>query len=112
MAKKCEYYEIEYNKYEKYPEELTKENINLFDRTKANNMLTEENLNIELAEKFFVKDKLLNSVDVLQKQIQLFEEKVKEMKEKEKLYGKPLSSINKKTKKNFYLQIQKIDNKN
>ena len=100
LAKKCEYYEIEYNKYEKYPEELTKENINLFDRTKANNMLTEENLNIELAEKFFVKDKLLNSVDVLQKQIQLFEEKVKEMKEKEKLYGKPLSSINKKTKKN------------
>jgi chromosome segregation ATPase len=99
LYKKYEYYEIEYNKFEKYPEELIKEDINLFDRTNANYMLTEENLKIELAEKNQIKDKLLNSVDELQKQIHLFEEKQKEIKEKEKLYGKPLSDINKKTKK-------------
>ena len=100
LSEKCEYYQFEYNKYDKYPEEKIKENLNLFDTTKKNDLLTEENLKIELAEKNFVRDKLINNINDLHKQIDIIEEKQKEIKEKEKLYGKPLSSINKKNKKN------------
>ena len=118
LAKKCEYYEIEYNKFDKYPEELTKKAINLFDNTKSKDLLTEENLKIELAEKNFKRDELINSVNNLQKQIIIFEEKQKEMKEKSRLYGKPLTTsdikpkinnknkttyINNNTKSNAYL---------
>ena len=100
LSKKCEYYEIEYNKFDKYPEEKIKEDLNLYDNTKTNDLLTEENLKVELAEKNFVRDELINSVKNLNTQIFLFEEKLKEIKEKEKLYGKPLSAIDKKPRKN------------
>ena len=100
LSKKCEYYEIEYNKFDKYPEEIIKQDLNLFDYTKSKDLLTEENLKIELAEKNFKRDELLNSVNNLQKQINIFEEKQKELKEKEKLYGKPLSALDIKIKKN------------
>ena len=100
LSKKYEYYENEYNKFDKYPEEKLKELLNLFDNTKAKDLLTEENLKVELAEKNFVRDELINNVKNLNTQIFLFEEKLKEIKEKEKLYGKPLSSIDKKNRKN------------
>ena len=100
LPKKYEYYEIEYNKFDKYPEEKIKELLNLYDNTKTNDLLIEENLKVELVEKNFVRDELINSVKNLNTQIFLFEEKLKEIKEKEKLYGKPLSSIDKKPKKN------------
>ena len=100
LSKKYEYYENEYNKFDKYPEEKIKELLNLFDNTKAKDLLTEENLKVELAEKNFVRDELINNVKNLNTQIFLFEEKLKEIKEKEKLYGKPLSSIDKKNRKN------------
>ena len=100
LSKKCEYYEIEYNKFDKYPSELTKVDINLFDKTKTMDLLVEENLKIELAEKNLVKEELLSNVSNLQQKITEFEEKLKEIKKKEKLYGKPLSALNAKTKKN------------
>lgn len=99
LAEKCEYYQIEYDKFDKYPEEKLKDDLNLFDNTKKNDILTEENLKIELAEKIFVRDKLIDNVNNLHKQINIIEEKQKEMKEKEKLYGKPLSARDKKGKK-------------
>ena len=100
LTQKCEYYEREYNKFDKYPEEMTKVNINLFDSTKAKNMLAEENLKIALAEKNFVRDKLMNNLNDLHKQIDAFEEKQKEIKKREKLYGKPLSTINNTKRQN------------
>jgi hypothetical protein len=117
LAEKCEYYQIEYNKYDKYPEEKLKDDLNLFDTTKKNDLLTEENLKIELAEKTFVRDKLINSINNLHKQINIIEEKQKEIKEKEKLYGKPLSSrdIKKKNKnknKKKNLTVNTISNTN
>jgi hypothetical protein len=117
LAEKCEYYQIEYNKYDKYPEEKLKDDLNLFDTTKKNDLLTEENLKIELAEKTFVRDKLINSINNLHKQINIIEEKQKEIKEKEKLYGKPLSSrdIKKKNKnknKKNNLTVNTISNTN
>ena len=110
LAKKCEYYEIEYNKFDKYPEELTKKAINLFDNTKSKDLLTEENLKIELAEKNFKRDELINSVNNLQKQIIIFEEKQKEMKEKSRLYGKPLTTSDIKTKINNKNKTTYINN--
>ena len=110
LSKKCDYFENEYNKFDLYPSELTKKDLNLNDKTKTIALLTEENLKIKLAEKHFVRDELLNSVSNLHKQITLFEEKQKEIKEKEKLYGKPLSAISNKFKKNN--KIKKIENNN
>ena len=110
LSKKCDYFENEYNKFDLYPSELTKQDLNLNDNTKSIALLTEENLKIKLAEKNFVRDQLLNSVNNLHKQITLFEEKQKEIKEKEKLYGKPLSAVSNKFKKNN--KIKKIDNNN
>ena len=117
LAEKCEYYQIEYNKYDKYPEEKLKDDLNLFDTTKKNDLLTEENLKIELTEKTFVRDKLINSINNLHKQINIIEEKQKEIKEKEKLYGKPLSSRdikrkNKNKNKNKNLTVNTISNTN
>ena len=99
LSEKCDYYQIEYDKFDKYPEEIIKENLNLFDATKANDLLTEENLKIELAEKNFVRDILLNSINTLHNQITIIEDKQKEIKEKEKIYGKSLSSLDKTFKK-------------
>ena len=110
LSEKCNYFENEYNKFDLYPSELTKKDLNLNDKTKTIALLTEENLKIKLAEKHFVRDELLNSVSNLHKQITLFEEKQKEIKEKEKLYGKPLSAISNKFKKNN--KIKKIENNN
>jgi len=97
LCQKCEYYQYEYNKFDKYPEEKAKENINLFDNTKTKALLTEENLKIALIEKNFVKDKLLNNLNTMHKKIDAFEEKQKEMKKKQRLFGKPLNSLNIKT---------------
>ena len=94
LCKKCDYYQYEYNKFDKYPEEKAKDNIKLFDNTKTKALLTEENLKIALIEKNFVRDKLLNNLSTMQKKIDAFEEKQKEMKKKERLYGKPLNSLN------------------
>ena len=107
LSKKYEYYNFEYNKFDKYPEEKIKEDLNLYDNTKTNDLLTEENLKVELAEKNFVRDELINSVKNLNNQIFLFEEKIKEIKEKEKLYGKPLSSLDRKPRK--YNRIKKTE---
>jgi hypothetical protein len=100
LIKKADYYQKEYDSYNKYPEEIAKDDINLFDYTKARDLLTEENLKIDLAEKNFVKDKLLNNLNALHKQIDEFEEKQKEMKKKERLFGKSLNlnTINQKSK--------------
>ena len=84
LSKKCDYYQIEYDKFDKYPQELIKEDINLFDKTKTNDLLTEEDLKIKLVEKNFIRDRLLNSVNDLHKQIYLFEETQKDIKEREK----------------------------
>ena len=100
LAQKCDFYQKEYNKFEKYPEELTKVTLNLFDNTRAKNILTEENLNIDLAEKKFVKDKLMSKLNYLHKQIDEFEEKQKEMKKKERLFGKSLNTFSNSKKGN------------
>ena len=94
LSQKCDYYQYEYNKCDKYPEEKIKDNLNLFDNTKTKAILTEENLKIALIEKNFVRDKLLNNLSTMQKKIDAFEEKKKEMKKKERLYGKSLNSLN------------------
>ena len=94
LSQKCDYYQYEYNKFDKYPEEKAKDILNLFDNTKTKALLTEENLKIALIEKNFVRDKLLNNLSTMQKKIDAFEEKQKEMKKKERLYGKPLNSLN------------------
>jgi hypothetical protein len=100
LSKKADYYQKEYDSFNKYPEEIAKDDINLFDYTKARDLLTEENLKIDLAEKNFVKDKLLNNLNALHQQIDAFEEKQKEMKKKERLFGKTLNlnTTNKKPK--------------
>ena len=102
LCKKADYYQKEYDSYNKYPEEIAKDDINLFDNTKTRDLLTEENLKIDLIEKNFVKDKLLNNLNALHKQIDEFEEKQKEMKKKERLFGKTLNlnTINQKSKIN------------
>ena len=113
LSEKCDYYQIEYDKFDKYPEEIIKENLNLFDATKTNDLLTEENLKIKLAEKNFMRDILLNSINSLHKQITIFEDKQKELKEKEQKYGKSLSNLDKtfskkNTNKQTNLNIQNL----
>ena len=102
LIQKADYYQKEYDSYTKYPEEIAKDDINLFDNTKTKDLLTEENLKIDLVEKNFVKDKLLNNLNTLHQQIDAFEERQKEMEKKQRLYGKTLNSttINKKSKLN------------
>ena len=53
-------------------------------------------------EKNFVKDKLLNNLNTLHQQIDAFEEKQKELKKKDRLFGKSLNlnTINQNSKKN------------
>lgn len=112
LCKKCDYYQYEYNKFDKYPEEKAKDNINLFDNTKTKALLTEENLKIALIEKNLVRDKLLNNLNTIHKKIDAFEEKQKEMKKKERLYGKPLNSLNIKSTLKTTFSNNKTTNSN
>ena len=112
LCKKCDYYQYEYNKFDKYPEEKAKDNINLFDNTKTKALLTEENLKIALIEKNLVRDKLLNNLNTIHKKIDAFEEKQKEMKKKERLFGKPLNSLNIKSTLKTTFSNNKTTNSN
>ena len=118
LSKKCEYYQIEYDKFDLFPDEIIKKNINLYDKTLSNEILTEENLKVKLSEKNFIRDVLINDIQTLQKKVNQLEEEQNEIKRKEKLYGKNLdmNSIklmrnkNKKMKNNNNININNINN--
>lgn len=113
LSDKYEYYKNEYNQYEKYPAEKLNDNLNLFDNTKTNDLITEENLKIKLVEKNCIRKKLLNSVKVLHKRIYFFEETQKEIAEKQKKYNEIFKKIHVKFKdKNITKKNIKINKKN
>lgn len=90
LTKKCEYYQIEYDKFDMFPEELIQKNINLYDNTYSNDILTEENLKIKLSEKNFIRDELINNKQIIKEKVDKLEEAQNEIKRREKLYGKNL----------------------
>lgn len=99
LSRKCEYYQIEYDKFDMFPEELIKKDINLYDKTHSNDILTEENLKIKLSEKKFIRDELINNKQIIQEKVDKLEETQNEMKRREKLYGKNLDTQNVKFRK-------------
>ena len=90
LTKKCEYYQIEYNKYNMYPQELIKKNINLFDNTLTNEILTEENLKVKLYEQRFIRDELINNKQIIKEKMNKLEEEQNELKRREEKFGKNL----------------------
>ena len=110
LSKKYDYYQIEYDKYDLFPDEIIKKGINLYDNTHSNDILTEENLKIKLSEKKFIRDELINSIQILQKKVNKLEEEQNEIKMREKKYGKNLDMTNIKLKKNKNKKIQMNNN--
>lgn len=102
LAEKCDYYQIQYDTFDKTPNELLNERLNLFDNTKTKNLLEEENLKVILAEKNFIKNNLIDNIKELHIKINKAEQIQKEIKEKENLYGKSLESINNMHKRKNY----------
>ena len=90
LSKKCEYYQIEYDKFDMLPQELTKKNINLFDDTLSNEILTEENLKIKLFEQKYIRDELITNKQNLKDKLIELEETQKELKRREEKFGKNL----------------------
>ena len=94
LAKKCEYYQIEYDKFDMLPQELTKKNINLFDDTYSNELLTEENLKIKLFEKKYIRDELITNKEQIKYKLTELEETQNELKRREEKYGRNLYTDN------------------
>ena len=88
MLKKRDYFQEAYDEYEKIPEDLVKIDIKLEDHTNAKNALEEENLNIKLVEKNFETNRLMNSINNLNKKIKNFDADQKAKKKFERLFGK------------------------
>jgi hypothetical protein len=101
LTKKCEYYQIEYDKFDMFPEELIKKGINLYDNTLTNELITEENLKIKLFEKKNIRDELINNKQAIQEQLGKLEEEQNELKRREKKFGKNLNVMNIKFRKRF-----------
>ena len=91
LTKKCEYYQIEYDKFDMFPEELIKKNINLYDNTYANDLITEENLKIKLSEKKYIRDELVSNKQEIKEKVEQLEETQNELIRREKKYGKNLN---------------------
>ena len=94
LSKKCEYYQIEYDKFDMLPQELTKKNINLFDDTYSNELLTEENLKIKLFEKKYIRDELITNKEQIKYKLTELEETQNELKRREEKYGRNLYTDN------------------
>ena len=107
LTKKCEYYQIEYDKYNMFPDELIKKDINLYDKTLTNELITEENLKIKLSEKNFIRDELLFNKQAIKEKMEKLEEEQNELKLREKKYGKNLTVM---TKTNINLKKGKYNN--
>ena len=99
LSKKCEYYQIEYDKFDMFPEELIKKNINLYDNTYTNDLITEENLKIKLSETNFIRDELINNKQIIKEKMDKLEEEKIELERREKKYGKNLDFSNTKRSK-------------
>ena len=101
LTKKFEYYQIEYDKFGMFPQELIKKNLNLYDNTLTNEILTEENLKIKLYEQNFIRDELINNKQIIKEKVDKLEEEQNELKRREEKYGKNLD-VNQiiRTKKN------------
>lgn len=84
LKKKYMFFQQEYNKYEKTGEELTKEEVRLFDKSNQNNIIIEENLEIKLNDANLKKERLTNVMEDLHKKIIDFEEAEKLKKKMEK----------------------------
>ena len=115
LVNKYEYFLEEYNTYKKCGDEITKEEVKLFDNTNAKNSLIEENLEVQLNEELIKKSTLMNKMNNLKIQIKELEEKQKEeqLKEEKKNYYKKIglfksskmrtnSTFAKSTKNNKY----------
>jgi len=112
LTKKFEYYQIEYDKFDMFPQELIKKNINLYDNTLTNEILTEENLKIKLYEQNFIRDELINNKQIIKEKVDKLEEEQNELKRREEKYGKNLD-VNQimRNKKNTNKNL-KINTKN
>ena len=88
LSKKCEYYQIEYDKFDMLPHELIKKNINLFDDTLSKEILVEENLKIKLFEQKYIQDELITNKKNLKDKLTVLEETQNELKRREEKYGK------------------------
>ena len=94
LSKKCDYYQIEYDKFDMLPQELTKKNINLFDETYSNELLTEENLKIKLFEQKYIRDELITNKEQIKYKLTELEETQNELKRREEKYGPNLYTDN------------------
>ena len=74
-----------------FPEELIKKNINLYDNTYANDLITEENLKIKLSEKKYIRDELISNKQEIKEKVEQLEETQNELIRREKKYGKNLN---------------------
>ena len=101
MLKKRDYFQQAYDEYEKVPEDLVKIDIKLEDHTNEKNALKEENLNIQLIEKSFVTNRLMNSINNLNKKIKNFDADQKAKKKFERLLGNSEKSNDNGYKSNF-----------
>ena len=105
LAKKCEYYQIEYDKFEMFPEELIKQNLNLYDDTLSKEILTEENLKVKLFEQKYIRDELIDNKEKIKEKLDVLEETQNELKRREEKFGKNLFSG-----KN--MKLRQVNNKN
>ena len=90
-----------------FPDELIKKDINLYDKTLTNELITEENLKIKLSEKNFIRDELLFNKQAIKEKMEKLEEEQNELKLREKKYGKNLTVM---TKTNINLKKGKYNN--
>ena len=74
-----------------FPEELIKKDINLYDNTYANDLITEENLKIKLSEKKYIRDELISNKQEIKEKVEQLEETQNELIRREKKYGKNLN---------------------
>lgn len=83
LLRKYNYFFDEYNSFVKTGDEITKEEVKLFDDTNVKNYIIEENLEIKLGENMIKKNNLNKNLVKLKMQIKILEDKIKEDKEKE-----------------------------
>lgn len=101
LQKRNDYFQYEYEQYDKSGEDLVKVEVPLFDREKIETKIKEENLKINLTEQSIKNGKLLNDIDELRDKIQGLKDIEMKKKMKEMQYGKPLEmSSNKKNNNN------------
>lgn len=110
LTNKYDYFLEEYNSYDKTGNEITKQEVKLFDNTKVKNILIEEDLKIKLNEKLLKKNNLMNKKNNIKNEIKLLEDKIKEQQlidEKKKLSKKVPSFRTKLSSTSNYLKSTK-----